>query len=345
MAELGRADGWVNLARVYQKEGRIPDALAALEKAAEHKEPAAPWVINWLTGQINASNGLLDEAIDSFESVLATKVPDRKFDFSLDYEVINELALGALRPGHERAGRRVRSGATISRRRSRPIAAPSPSIPRTSAPTTAWAWPTATRPGATSSGRARAAACSTAGRQSRAARARRSREAGRLDRRSQGPPRPSAGRGRCGWPATSLDSWTARGRAISRGWSRCTRWSRSWARPGTRETDPDAGPALAQALEVTHERLHERLKPDETAEGRAFRLARQRDPAANLNAQSIVIHSLHRPGAPGIDQPVTTAARRSIDPRPPRPPPLMRPTAPENRRMTSLESIVIMRNV
>ena len=39
VAELGRADGWVNLARVYQREGRIPDALAALEKAANHKEP------------------------------------------------------------------------------------------------------------------------------------------------------------------------------------------------------------------------------------------------------------------------------------------------------------------
>ena len=50
VAELGRADGWVNLARVYQREGRIPDALTALEKAATHKEPAAPWVINWLTG-------------------------------------------------------------------------------------------------------------------------------------------------------------------------------------------------------------------------------------------------------------------------------------------------------
>ncbi len=91
VAELGRADGWVNLARVYQREGRIPDALAALEKAANHKEPAAPWVINWLTGQINASNGLLDEAIASFESVLATKIPARKFDFSIDYRVINDL--------------------------------------------------------------------------------------------------------------------------------------------------------------------------------------------------------------------------------------------------------------
>ncbi len=92
VAELGQADGWVNLARVYQKEGRFPDALSALEKAASHKEPAAPWVINWLTGQINASNGLVDDAIKSFESVLDTSIPARKFDFSLDYRVINELA-------------------------------------------------------------------------------------------------------------------------------------------------------------------------------------------------------------------------------------------------------------
>ena len=92
VADLGRADGWVNLARVYQKEGRIPDALRALEKAAAHEKPAAPWVINWLTGQINDRNGLLDEAIASYEAVLSTRIPERGFDFSQDYEVINLLA-------------------------------------------------------------------------------------------------------------------------------------------------------------------------------------------------------------------------------------------------------------
>ncbi len=91
VAELGKADGWVNLARVYLREGRIPDALQALEKAAAQKEPAAPWVINWLTGQINDRNGLLDEAIASYEAVLSTKIPERGFDFSMDYEVINQL--------------------------------------------------------------------------------------------------------------------------------------------------------------------------------------------------------------------------------------------------------------
>ncbi len=92
VAELGKADGWVNLARVYQREGRIPDALAALQKAASHPKPAAPWVINWLTGQINDRNGLLDEAITSYEAVLATKIPERGFDFSIDFEVINAMA-------------------------------------------------------------------------------------------------------------------------------------------------------------------------------------------------------------------------------------------------------------
>ena len=33
-----------------------------------------------------------DEAIQSFQAVLATKIPERKFDLSLDYEVNNELA-------------------------------------------------------------------------------------------------------------------------------------------------------------------------------------------------------------------------------------------------------------
>ena len=62
-----------------------------------------------------------------------------------------------------------------------------------------------------------------------------------------------------------------------------------------KEADPRSS-GLTHALEVTHERLHERLKPDETAEGRVFAIARK-NPAANANAQSIVIHSLNRPDA------------------------------------------------
>ena len=75
------------------------------------------------------------------------------------------------------------------------------------------------------------------------------------------------------------------------------------------EADGDVQAAIGRALELTHKALHERLKQDETAEGRVFAIARKNDPAANMNAQSIVIHSLHRPGAPGIDAaPVAAAA-------------------------------------
>ena len=49
-------------------------------------------MINWLSGQINARNGAFDEAIASFQAVLSTKIPERKIDLSLDYEVNNELA-------------------------------------------------------------------------------------------------------------------------------------------------------------------------------------------------------------------------------------------------------------
>jgi hypothetical protein len=58
---------------------------------------------------------------------------------------------------------------------------------------------------------------------------------------------------------------------------------------------------MARALEVAHKALHAMFKPDETAEGRAVAIARRDNPAADQNAQSIVIHSLHRPGAPGVE--------------------------------------------
>jgi tetratricopeptide (TPR) repeat protein len=104
VAELGRADGWLNLARVHEKEGRVDDAVAALRKAIEHPEPAPAWTVSWLTGRVNRQNGFLDEAIRNFEDVLATRVPERGFDFSLDYEVWNELGLALFDRSKRAAG-------------------------------------------------------------------------------------------------------------------------------------------------------------------------------------------------------------------------------------------------
>ena len=92
--KLGRADGPLNLARVYLKEGRLEDAVAALDRAVNFNPPAPRWTVAWLTGMVNKQNGYLDEAIRDLRSVLEDRyaeLDERGFDFSKDYEIINEL--------------------------------------------------------------------------------------------------------------------------------------------------------------------------------------------------------------------------------------------------------------
>jgi len=55
---FGRFDGPLNLARVFQAEGRLDEAVAALARAAEFEQPAPPaWTMSWLAGTINAQQG------------------------------------------------------------------------------------------------------------------------------------------------------------------------------------------------------------------------------------------------------------------------------------------------
>ncbi|MFM8358799.1 MAG: tetratricopeptide repeat protein, partial [Verrucomicrobiota bacterium] len=95
--QLGRADGPLNLARVYFKEGRLADAVVALQRANDTNrfQPAGNrWTIAWLNGLVNKQNGFLDQAITEFTSILEDRYPEletRGFNFSRDYEVINEL--------------------------------------------------------------------------------------------------------------------------------------------------------------------------------------------------------------------------------------------------------------
>jgi tetratricopeptide (TPR) repeat protein len=294
VAELGKADGWVNLARVYIREGRIPDAVEALEKAASQKEPAAPWVINWLTGQINDRNGHLDEAIASYESVLATKIPDRGFDFSLDYEVINALGTTLYnRARVEAVGSPERSeimgrALTAFRRTlaidSENVAAHyglgliyndlargndwTPFDPEESDPNVIplenW---------------------------SRA-----------IDRAADPKAKPEARLQRMAMLLYNGVEKIVTGERPEFG-SRLEPLYELVEKLGPlseREQDPKVRQGLARLLEWTHKSLHQMLKPDELAEGRAVATARKNDPAADQNAQSVVIHPLHRPGAPGL---------------------------------------------
>src|SRR6185369_9468019 len=93
--KLGRSEGPVNLARVYEREGRLDEAVLALQRAATFTNPPPPrWTGAWFNGRVNKQNGYLDKAITEFRSILEDRYPEldrRGFDFSKDYEVINEL--------------------------------------------------------------------------------------------------------------------------------------------------------------------------------------------------------------------------------------------------------------
>ncbi|MEM7081679.1 MAG: tetratricopeptide repeat protein [Pseudomonadota bacterium] len=92
---LDRADGDLNLARVYIREGRLDDAVRMLQQAAEHDSPSPPWSVDYFTGLVNKQNGYLEQAVANFENIVATRYQnarERGFDFSKDYRLLNQLA-------------------------------------------------------------------------------------------------------------------------------------------------------------------------------------------------------------------------------------------------------------
>ena len=90
---LGRPEGPLGRARVSFKEGRLDDAVTALQAGSKFDPPAYPWTVAWFTGLVNKQNGYLDEAIVNFSSILDDTAETRRraFDFSRDYRLLNEL--------------------------------------------------------------------------------------------------------------------------------------------------------------------------------------------------------------------------------------------------------------
>jgi tetratricopeptide (TPR) repeat protein len=93
--KLDRFDGPLNLARVYFTEGRLDEAVEALNRAREFKDPPGPpWTIALYSGLVNKQQGHLDKAIENLRAALydtTEAMRERKFDFSTDYLVLNEL--------------------------------------------------------------------------------------------------------------------------------------------------------------------------------------------------------------------------------------------------------------
>ena len=109
---LDRWDGPLNLARVLNTEGRLDEAVDALNRAEAYADADGfpRWTWAWLSGVVNAQQGRLEEAERNLRSVLEDSTEEtrrRGFDFSLDIEVINSLGqtlfdLGNLRERQQR---------------------------------------------------------------------------------------------------------------------------------------------------------------------------------------------------------------------------------------------------
>ncbi|HZL34072.1 MAG TPA: multiheme c-type cytochrome [Tepidisphaeraceae bacterium] len=94
--KLGRSEGPMNMARVYFKEGRLDEAWAALDRAAKFTPAPPRWTLAWLRGLVDKQNGNLERAVKELQSVVDDRYAEldgRNFDFSKDYEVLNELGL------------------------------------------------------------------------------------------------------------------------------------------------------------------------------------------------------------------------------------------------------------
>ena len=91
---LGRSEGAMNLARVWLAEGNLNAATDALQRAERMKEPPPPWTFAWLSGEVARQQGQFELAEKLFRSVLydqSSQRRERKFDFSQDYVVRNQL--------------------------------------------------------------------------------------------------------------------------------------------------------------------------------------------------------------------------------------------------------------
>lgn len=107
--KLDRWDGPMNLARVLNSEGRLDEAVAALQRAKRFEtEPKFPsWTWAWLSGEINRQQGHLEEAANNLRTALddnqTAARQSRKFDFSKDYVVRNLLGQTLFDLGEQRS--------------------------------------------------------------------------------------------------------------------------------------------------------------------------------------------------------------------------------------------------
>jgi tetratricopeptide (TPR) repeat protein len=104
--KLGRADGALNLARVFIREGLVQtDAPLALERANDFG--ANQWSLLWFGAVVAERNGDYPRVIENLREILKggfSQAVGRGFDFSKDYRLLNMLASALRQSGLTRQG-------------------------------------------------------------------------------------------------------------------------------------------------------------------------------------------------------------------------------------------------
>jgi tetratricopeptide (TPR) repeat protein len=280
---------YLNLARVYEKEGRLREAVNVLEKAGEAGAPW--WTVAWFNGLVTLGNASspqdYDAAIALFKGVLdPTKQPrERDFDFTKDYRVINELGRAlyerALKEGDDRAARDPFLLEAIDRYESA-LRLDSENVDthyglhqcfQELGQPLANVNPPDNAPGTDEASLQELARTLLDGKADRAAR----REAAVQLARA----------------IVLLGA-----EPVSATQPKRTRFELLLAQIEPyfhRESDADLKPAAAYVLDALHHELWKIFKPDDHAQNQAVQKYRAKHPAANHAAESIVIYSLNRP--------------------------------------------------
>jgi tetratricopeptide (TPR) repeat protein len=286
------AHGHLNLARVYLEEGRLAEAVDALNQAAKDEPPAYPWTHAWLSGEVNLENAStredFDKAIASFETVLdpANQPTDRHFDFSKDYVVINRLGKALFQRAQKEGDPLLRDPFLL-----RALEQYKKTLELDKEDLDAHYGLSqcynllglsheVDHKGEVKTDEAALLALSDKlrdGKQSKAARVAAADELAAALSQLQDEPVVQSGPKRFRFEALM----------------------RQFSPVFLQEQDADLRAAEAQVLARVHGVAHATYKPDEIANAKATRVYRQNHPAANHAAEAIVIYPLNRAGAPG----------------------------------------------
>jgi tetratricopeptide (TPR) repeat protein len=285
---------YLNLARVYEAQGLLSEAVRALEKA---RETGAPWwTVAYFNGRVNLDNTTdrrsVETALANFKSILdPDKQPrERSFDFTKDYRVINDLGRALFeRASFERGKSTQRDAFLLEAIEQYERALKLDSENEKTHFGLHQCFQMLGRPMSGLKAPEEAPKTDEASMQELANTL--------LDDKIEKTTRLLSAV-RLARATTALGA-----EPISATQPKRPRFELLLARIEPyfhRESDTELKEAAAYVLDRLHLELFQIFKPDELAQSQAIQAYRKEHPAADHAAEAIVIYSLHRPGAPGF---------------------------------------------